>query len=164
MTSRVELEWLTVSESGSSRFVVERSHDAQAWMDLLEVPAAGASQGPRLYKATDTTPLHGVSYYRIRMEDLDSSHAHSPVRGVELRRAPAVMPNPAKGAFTVFGLADGAQLELHDALGRQVRVACTEGPGTGSATVDAHAARQGVYILRVTEGGITTSIRVLIEH
>lgn len=164
LAGRVELEWLTVSESGSSRFVVERSHDAQAWVDLMELPAAGASQGPRLYKATDTAPLHGVSYYRIRMVDLDGSHAHSPVRGVELPRAHAVVPNPAKGSFTVMGIAHGALLELHDALGRQVPIARTDGPSTGSATIDPLAARHGVYILRVTEGDATTSTRVLIER
>jgi hypothetical protein len=58
----VALEWVTASESNSSRFIVERSSDGEAWSELSTVPAAGTSDSPILYKLEDRAPILGDSY------------------------------------------------------------------------------------------------------
>ncbi|MFN3874338.1 MAG: T9SS type A sorting domain-containing protein [Flavobacteriales bacterium] len=161
---RVELEWVTARESGSSRFVVERSRDAETWADLLVVPAAIESDQPRLYKAVDEAPLRGFAYYRLRMLGLDGDYILSDVRQVSMNGPHAVVPNPAKGSFTVHGLPAGASIQLLDALGREVRIGQMAGSVEGSMLIDPLPALAGVYSLRVSAGGATTTTRVLIER
>jgi len=161
---RVELEWLTASEVNASRFVVERSADGELWFDLNEVLAAGQSQQPTLYKSEDPNPIHGVGYYRLRMVDLDGSFVHSGVVQVQLRLTSSVMPNPAKGVFSVLDVPEGATLQLVDALGRELPIGIVSGTSAGTVVVDPLSAPHGVYTLRIATEASASSTRVLIER
>lgn len=84
-------------------------------------------------------------------------------------RAPAALalaagPNPARGTLTAhFSLPDArpARLELLDLAGR--RVALREAAGAGQHAVqlgEAAALPPGVYLLRLSHGGVTSTARV----
>lgn len=161
---RVDLEWLTAFEQGSSHFVVERSNDAQHWTDLLSISAIGESAHPTAYDAQDRSPLHGLSFYRLRMIDIDGSFKHSAIKQVDMRRPHAVAPNPARGAFTVFDVPAGASIDLIDALGRSIPIRTTTGPQEDAVLVDPMGAMPGVYLLRVAQPGHTTSLRLALER
>jgi len=160
----VELEWITVQEQGTSRFVVERSPDAVGWSDVLTLDAAGESYHPTVYSTADRSPLLGTGFYRLRMEDADGSFTHSHIRQVEARTAQAIAPNPAKGAFTVLQVPADASIGLIDALGRQIPIGVTAGSAEGAVVIDPLAAPPGVYFLRINAPSGHTSLRVALER
>lgn len=161
---KVDLEWLTGSESGTSHFAVERSRDAVHWNDLSTLPAAGISQELRSYAVTDHLPLQGIAYYRLRKVDLDGSFVHSGTRQVEMRSTHQVVPNPTKGAFTLRDAPETAIVQLFDAMGREHRISVTPGGAFGALSIDPLAAPAGVYSLRIHAGQGTSNARIVVEH
>ena len=158
----VALEWVTANESNSSRFIVERSSDGEAWSELSTMPAAGTSNSPRVYKMEDWTPIVGNAYYRLRMLDLDGSEVLSQVRSVRFNPSARVAPNPATGPFAVTGVGADQRVQLFDAMGREVPISMVRGEND-RALVDPLSAPPGVYQLRIA-GDHATVVRVAIER
>jgi len=163
-TGKVDLMWATGSERGTSHFVVERSRDAADWMELSSMAAAGESHELRVYSSTDESPLHGTAFYRLLMVDLDGSFAYSEVRHVEMRARYRVVPNPAKGVFSLFEAPHDATVQLVDALGREHAVGITRNSSSSHLSIDPFSAPAGVYTLRIITGHGQSSARVMIEH
>ncbi|KQS32882.1 T9SS type A sorting domain-containing protein [Dyadobacter sp. Leaf189] len=95
----VDLHWETASEHNSSIFVVEKSVDLIRFKEVGEVPAAGESEGRRVYHFKDELPAAGASYYRLRLVDKDGSFALSQTVDVMIETRSStfmqIMPNPA---------------------------------------------------------------------
>jgi hypothetical protein len=78
----VVLEWITASEFNSSHFIVERSQTGSSWEEIGLLPAAGNSTNTIRYKIYDSTPLEGISYYRLREIDNDGKFLLSTIESV----------------------------------------------------------------------------------
>ena len=95
---RVRLAWATTSERDADRFVVERSADLREFVSVGEVSAKGTTDTRQYYGLTDTHPLPGNNYYRLRQIDLDgTAHTFKPVSAVVAENdvVAVVHPNPA---------------------------------------------------------------------
>jgi len=114
--------WVTASESGSDRFIVERSRDGTSFQPAGELPAAGISAGPLNYEILDTDAEDGLSYYRLRMIDTNGDKEFSEVISV-LREKGAliVYPNPVEDEIRWSFAQEGAsEARVFDALGKLV--------------------------------------------
>jgi hypothetical protein len=136
--SLVDLRWSTGSEQNSHYFIVERSADGQQYDPIQTVPAAGNSQQVLNYFARDGHPLKGMSYYRLKMVDLDGKAAYSEVRVVTIGGSTelAMYPNPA---------IDRTFIELNDNKALKVTVVDNSG-------------RQLLSIIRPTEAVLTVDV------
>jgi len=123
------LEWATASETNSDHFVVERSMDGQAWVEMDRVSAAGNSQQVNEYAFVDPrSATDATTYYRALQFDQDgTAHeltvvASGPCTG---NGGLHVFPNPTEGQVTVMlpypSAVDAYRLELRDAVGRFVK-------------------------------------------
>ncbi|MBK6831603.1 MAG: hypothetical protein IPG92_13095 [Flavobacteriales bacterium] len=65
------LQWTTGSETGSDHFTVERSNDGLRFAPVGEVTAMGNSQRATAYNFMDRSAPDGISFYRLRMVDLE---------------------------------------------------------------------------------------------
>jgi hypothetical protein len=89
------LKWTTATETGTDRFVVERYNDATEFREVGALDAAGDSWTLLDYQWLDRSAPEGLSYYRLRMEDLDGALDYSPV--ILVRRGTGLVqvhPNP----------------------------------------------------------------------
>lgn len=77
--SAIELTW-TVSESGITRFQVERSYDGEFFDPVTTIDFNGTSS----YKTKDTDFFPGVIYYRVTAVKSDGSTECSPVESVRI--------------------------------------------------------------------------------
>lgn len=98
---RTRLEWVTSMELNSSHYVIERSRDAVSFEFLAHKPSENKQQGTS-YKAWDTRPWSGYTYYRIKMVDIDGKFKYTPTRHVifeypETEQWVKVFPNPSSG-------------------------------------------------------------------
>lgn len=94
----IELKWVTAAEQRNGCFTVQRSADGRRWDSLFDVNGRGVSDAAEHYQAADSTPLHGLSYYRLRQMDFDGTIGYSNIAQVfwdsswgEIN----IFPNPA---------------------------------------------------------------------
>lgn len=163
----VLVEWVTATELNSDRFEIERSIDMRQWEYIGKVQAAGNSVEPIYYDWLDYSPYSGTSYYRLKMFDLDNSMELSNVATVRFDKAVAgpdlaVYPNPNTGEFVIqLALEDVKSLWLYDATGSIVRQWGTADVSSGLVSVQGLAA--GTYLVRLTTGSGSTSVRVIVQ-
>lgn len=116
-----QLHWTTATETGTSYFGVERSADSQNFLSIGRVTAAQNSMVTQDYLFSDDAPLPGLSYYRLRMQDLDGSFTHSPVIALQRGGAFRIHPNPVEDLL-IWDLQVGnaQRARIYDALGRMI--------------------------------------------
>jgi hypothetical protein len=75
----VELSWSTMSERNNSFFTIERSLDAVSW-EIINI-VAGQNESSSIYNYTiyDSSPLSGISYYRLKQTDINEAYSYSQI-------------------------------------------------------------------------------------
>jgi hypothetical protein len=146
-TDVVNCHWTTLTEINNDYFTVERSADMVTWSGLAQLDGAGNSLNPRSYTWKDTSPLNGVSYYRIRQTDFNGQEDLSVVRAVNRtgQLSLSVFPNPGRGQFRLEGLSDFSTLRIHDVSGREVPFR-----SLGGNWIEMPGAMPGVYMAEVS--------------
>lgn len=76
-TGNVSLKWSTASEKLTVRFVLERSADRVNWSVASEIPAKGTSASASQYNYMDENPQPLVTYYRLKMVEVDGGFTYS---------------------------------------------------------------------------------------
>ena len=94
--------WTTASEQNSSHFIVERSADGNKFETAAIVLAAGNSYFTINYSFTDSDPLAGLSYYRLKQVDTDGSTKMYQTVSVNTSTNFEIYPNPSDGNFTLI--------------------------------------------------------------
>lgn len=164
----VSLNWSTLSESGSSHFVVERKPAESAiFIPIATVQAAGNSYQPLHYSYLDHRTLgeNETMHYRIVLYGQNNSSSFSPVRAVSHISPGAATitfyPNPAD---LFLGWSDAgnelSEYTIFDAYGR----ACVSGTMMGkNGTIDLKNLNDGIYFIRVFDGEIVSTTKFCIR-
>lgn len=169
----VLLQWTTIDESDTDHFTVERTTDETHFTRVGTLPAAGnAVPGTSLaYELYDDDPRTGVSFYRLRMQDLDGSYSYSDLRQVAFsgqgsgERQVSISPNPTDGIVNIFiDNVDGGygqvSITLHDGTGRKLTGYQLQLEPT--PRLDVRHLPAGMYFLRVSSpGGLQETLRVV---
>jgi hypothetical protein len=170
---RVQLRWVTATETGNAGFDVQRRIGPNAWSTLSRVTGAGTTAEQTAYQFTDESLPYDASgvEYRLRQVDVDGGESFSATRSVEFRGPGGIellgtYPNPASSQMTVrFAIpqeiGDG-QIALFDMLGRQVRAMTISSSGRQQMTMQTSDLAPGVYFLRLTSGGQVKTQKVTV--
>jgi hypothetical protein len=126
--TEVELDWVTSSEKNNEFFTIERSRDGVNFEAIAYVDGAGNSHTELKYKAIDSKPLYGLSYYRLKQTDFDGKFEYSKVETVKFnggrKDGIEIYPNPSKGERSVVvmnGLKElKATIIITDMFGRSI--------------------------------------------
>jgi Secretion system C-terminal sorting domain len=144
-----QLTWATATEQNAVHFIVERSNDAQNFVEIGKVSAQGKAA---TYNFEDKTPL-SISYYRLRQVDFDGTETLSKV--VSVRQSTkgriSITPNPTSDKINIYlnqdiGSDSKATMTLYDVTGRQV---LTQTITTDACQLDLSNLAKGVYVLTV---------------
>jgi hypothetical protein len=116
------LEWRTVNEINTSYFGIERSADGLNWIKVKNVKAAGSSLQVLNYTALDEQPLTGISYYRLKLVDVDKEFKFSRIAAVDFNKESNIniYPNPSNGLFQITNCGNYNQVIVSDVSGRRV--------------------------------------------
>ncbi len=150
------LQWGTTEEANASHFDIERSTDAKAWQKIGEVKAKGESTGLVKYSYLDTSShqlINSLTYYRLRMVDMDRTFAYSPVRSLvfdEQARAPRVYPNPASDRlwFNLANAGEPASVTIVSLAGREWSAKLLN--DLQAPSLDVSHLPAGIYLVRIT--------------
>jgi hypothetical protein len=144
----VGLSWATASEKNSAYFEVQRSATGEAYETLGRVAAQGTSNSLREYRFTDTQPLGGLAYYRLRQVDNDGTAAYSPVatarRSIELA---AIYPNPTTDGVVLPTSLGPVRYRVLNSLGQ----ALASGQAAGGDRLDLSHLPKGAFFLELTD-------------
>jgi hypothetical protein len=167
--NQVRLDWVTTREINSHHFDVERSANATDFAYVGTHNAAGNSNGPLLYSLMDNSPLQGMSYYRLRMVDLDGSVKYSELASIwlsaETGLSAHIFPNPTDGLLTVQLSEPTASIphfEVYTSTGQRVQ-APVRPQGPGHWQLDLGQQPAGVYHLRFSLEGKWIHHKVVVE-
>jgi len=150
------LYWTTASEKNNEKFVVERSQDGKTFSQVGEVQGHGTSSSAISYSFTDTNPVAGANYYRLRQIDFDGAEAFSHIVALEFAQQPGlalatVYPTVAASDITIsLNAKANATIVVVDAAGRTV--AQFANVASRELVVPVQHLNQGIYFVTVTDG------------
>lgn len=150
------LDWSTENENNAAYFGVERSQNGLEFKEIGQRAAAGNSTSLINYQTIDKDPYIGVSYYRLRMVDVDGFYTYSSTKSIY--NAPFEMinlhPNPADNElFLQIGSPRNmdVKLEVYDNLGKIVQTKhIAVKTGYHTIGIDVSTLSQAVYRFKIT--------------
>lgn len=154
----VVCNWVTETERDNDFFTVERSSDGVHFDAIGQMDGAGNSYTPLTYKLYDSSPLNGLSYYRLRQTDFNGNTTLSPVVSVIYFSEDWTALYQKEQNVLIFSgeLEKGTHLKILDAVGhllleREISESTKEIPFSAS---------NGMLYLQLSSGQNTTLIRV----
>ncbi len=150
-SKNVTLNWSTTTETGTSRFDVERSTANGEFVKVGEVRAQN-THAQSDYTFTDRTALEGTSYtYRLKMVDLDGTFSYSKVILADrlMTESFKIYPTLVKQGQMINVLSNDigmGEAALVDATGKLIRTYKL----SGRLTIPTDDLKHGIYILKVT--------------
>ena len=160
------LEWVTASESNTAWILLERSSNATNWELVERLPAQGWSSELVQYSAEDMNP-YLLTYYRLRIIDLDGAEYFSNVIALERNAVSGVTVTPVPAREEVQMIYEATEdgevtVSVVDVIGREVvreTVQITEGLNT--KTIDIRSLAVGLYYLTVDNGEDSHTQRII---
>lgn len=164
---RVKLEWATITEENTDVFFVQRSQDLNGWEDVASADAAGNSEERIDYLAWDEEPLYGITYYRLKSQDVDGQFAYSEMRSISRgqMKSATVYPNPVNDGIVIVSMEglESSSVRILSALGQPLLVNSTQLDSNKRSFEVAHF-RSGVYFAEIrTEDGEVQRIKFVVH-
>jgi hypothetical protein len=149
------VKWSTVSESGNSHFVIERSQDGRNFNEIGRINGSGNSYATIDYDFTDQAPASGDNFYRLRQVDLTgASNLYGPAMVSFERSAVTAYPNPVANRLFVSGLSENSRTTILDLNGKVMRTSLATGNGIATDGLPA-----GTYLLQIENAAGTETLR-----
>ena len=161
----VSLTWATASELNNDFFTIERSANGKNFEPYAYMTGAGNSVSALRYSLTDSSPLEGVSYYRLKQTDFDGSATYSNIQSVRFSEQLdiSVYPNPANHECILTGKNIlTSEIQLFDALGKEVSLSTRN--DDESIKVETQFLTSGIYFLQVTRNQEQQQLKLVIHH
>lgn len=102
---KVKLDWTTASEVNNAFYTIERSTNGVDFEVLTSLDGAGNSSDLLFYTYTDTKPINGLSFYRLKQTDFSGEFTYSEIRSVRVTRvfeaSYSAYPNPIRQGETL---------------------------------------------------------------
>jgi hypothetical protein len=164
----VSLVWITASEEGFDHFEIERATEELIFEKIGQLNGAGYNtDDEHQYSLTDTKPVIGVNYYRLKSVDLDGSYEYSAIISAEVEssKSIAVYPNPSNGDFVNvsanFGLSENTEVIIFNQEGVLLqRTPITERESRIDFT---RHLTSGVYILTYASAAHSETVRLFVK-
>ncbi len=154
------LNWVTVSETNNSHFMLQRSADGTRFSDIAKIEGNGTSSNRHDYNFVDQEPLT-LSYYRLKQVDFDGTFEYSEVVSIQRRSDKfsivSLFPNPTSDNIQLnyhVNKASKVNIQLTDVLGRVISSNThSADKGINNYTIDMNAYAVGVYFVKLQNGG-----------
>lgn len=119
--NKVDLKWSTLSESNSSHFIIESSHDNNNWNEIAHINGAGNSDFPKEYPY-QLTPSDNL-YYLLGQIDFDGRKIYSEIiyiKCVNPLQNITLYPNPNSGSFHIKGTKSPMYITIYSSTRQEV--------------------------------------------
>ena len=156
-SSGVVLNWTTANEVNVKNFIIERSTDGATYKTIHTPPTTGSGS----YTYTDNSLTKGVNYYKLSSVDDDGKKVLKGIKSVNFSLDGAtgftMYPNPTSDVLNIIPTSVIAQLSVVNTAGKVVLSKVI----IGSSSISLASLPKGVYMVKLTENGITTVKKVV---
>lgn len=169
---KVETQWRTEQEIDNKQFEIERSVNGVSFSPITVIAGKGTISTSSDYTFTDEAPLKGISFYRLKQEDIDGKATYSAIKRIDNRlpgiEINSIFPNPVHDLVNLSINVDHSMLltaKIYDAAGQQVAAANRiMQAGLQSWRVNLPLLKAGLYKLVITgeEGSMLSEKLVII--
>ncbi len=106
----VLIKWITLQESNTSHFQIEKSFDGIQFTTIAFQSASGNSSSVKYYQQVDLKakrnlpPNHKILYYRLKTADKNGKYSYSAIAMLQIDNLVQILnvyPNPVKEVITV---------------------------------------------------------------
>jgi hypothetical protein len=163
------VKWETEYEENSDYFIIERSDNGSTWNAIGRVAAAGSSSSALSYSYSDSHPLQGNNYYRLRMVDKDGgwklSRTHWLYFGDDARIHVRLVPNPASDQVTILlsrSLKGKATVKLISYQGQVLHAYESNNIGV-SYKLNLPTLAKGVYLVLIEGEEMREHVKLMIQ-
>ncbi len=157
--NNVILNWTTANEVNVKGFNIERSNDGKMFTTI----ATPATKGAGTYSYIDNSPAVGINYYKLSSVDVDGTTVSKGLKTVKFSLNGAdgfsMYPNPTSDVLNIIPTSVFANLNIVDLAGKVVLSKVI----VGSSIVSLATLPKGVYLVQLTENGLTT-VKKLVKH
>jgi hypothetical protein len=153
--NEVQLNWETAQEINNKGFYIEQSSDGSTFNSKGFVPAGASSSSIQQYTFTLSNVTNGKWFLRLRQEDHDGTITYSQVVPVTVECSNMVFrvrPNPAKDVLNIDGIDVQNAIVVVNIYSSSGQMVHQQQVKTNSATVNISGLKQGVYVLRLSNG------------
>lgn len=161
------LKWETASEKENAYMAVERSRDGIHFQEIGGRKGAGTTSIRQTYTFSDTFPLFGINYYRLRQVDADGKPTYHDIIAVEfggkIKEPMRLYPTQTSQDITIVSQTlpvSGSTLQIFDASGKLVQ----QKPWDTEATqqiVNVSALPSGTYFITLRSGKNLQTLRFM---
>jgi hypothetical protein len=154
--SAIAISFSTASERNNAYFSIERSAEGIMFKEVGQLAGAGDSDTPQDYHFTDSRPLSGKNYYRLKQVDFDSKYTYSKVVSVNVGNTGGISlsPMPAGNDLQVSldkAMAEDGVWQVLDMNGRVLRMGVL-----AAESLDCHInvadLPEGAFVFRLLAG------------
>ena len=167
----VQLEWETLNEFNTERFIVQKSLNSINWTDIGAINAKGFFEGQSLYNHVDPNPVVGSNFYRLIQKDIDGKTVNSNI--IEVRYSlesslGSIYPNPSEpetGFFLNYYSIEKGNLSvtLFDVNGRVItQKEYNVNPGASNLEFPTKEVNAGIYFMKVSLGNSSEVRKVVL--
>ncbi len=119
----IKLQWKTANEFNVKEFYIERAKYGN-FEKIDVIPVVGNSVQIQNYQYTDSKPIGGKVYYRLKIIDIDGSYKYSNIIVVQGCKPQSleIVPNPTTGDVFITGQIDNINIKIFDQTGKQYQV------------------------------------------
>jgi hypothetical protein len=148
------LNWTSWQETGSLKYMIEKSSDSIVFSNIGNLPSFPHADSLQSYQFTDPTLLNGNNFYRLVLYFQNGDSLISTVQKLYFEAIPTILqvfPNPTEGNITVKTPSSCREIQIFDVLGRKM----LDKAGQGYVQeINISTFSQGVYFLKLfTDSG-----------
>ncbi len=167
------ISWESAIETNFKNYELESSEDGINFMKIATMNPKGNLSSYNNYSYLDFNFYKPITYYRLKMVDLDNSFKFSPITSVEYGSSKEVLfsvfPNPAINELFVSLIApkhETAELKIIDVLGRVIyHQPINLEQGFADHQISTTNFENGFYFVNVYyEDKTSESIKIIISH
>lgn len=155
----VLVNWKTATEVNLLGYEVERSTDGSVFKTFTT--AAPKTNGSNAYTVTDSDPVIGSNYYRLKSIDRDGRIAYSNIVRVDFdnNQIVSIWPNPAHDHITIKGADNYMQIQVMDVNGKIV----VQFNRTADNRYSIAGLASGMYVVRLVGSDKTVTQKIIVE-
>lgn len=163
----VDVSWEVTNEESGLEYVVQRSSDGTVWTDINTLSAASAKVA-NFYRFTDSHPLNGLSYYRLKMSN--TAVVYSTVQKVNFGQPLTLKlsPNPAVNQASLLiqaQMKSTAQIRVCNNAGRILLSQTAElRAGSNAVPLLTFGLPSGFYWVQVDANGERMTEKLIVER
>lgn len=158
------LSWTTDSERNLDYYAIERSINGDDYETIGSVsPEYPNSVAQKSYRFSDSDPLKGINYYRLKIVDIDSKFEYSKVVALfveDKESAISLYPNPTDNILEIKGLqSNNVNIQLMDASGKFLRSQKL----LGDTQINVRDLPNGIYYIEIVIGNEKSVVKRFIK-